>query len=149
MKNKHYSTKIPHCTNFFILLQSNNYIWIQASFNSLPNIVTNDEPENKSADTFSAPPVSKRLALSTNSLSPDVVGRKLVFPAESTLSIQCCLMMNCRTRDSERLKPEAADLFDLTPRQTKEPIIRKHDDRHLNNYNYLLPLALPMSCPQP
>ena len=37
------------------------------------NIVTNDEPENESADTFSAPPVSKRLALSTNSSSPDVV----------------------------------------------------------------------------
>ena len=33
------------------------------------NIVTSDE----SADTFSAPPVSKRLVLSTNSSSPDVV----------------------------------------------------------------------------
>lgn len=37
------------------------------------NIVTSDEPENESADTFSAPPVSKRPALSTKSSSPDVV----------------------------------------------------------------------------
>ena len=37
------------------------------------NIVTSDEPKNESADTFSASPVSKRLVLSANSSSPDVM----------------------------------------------------------------------------
>ena len=44
------------------------------------NIVTDDEPENESAHTSSMPPVPKRLALSTNSSSPDVVVFFNVYP---------------------------------------------------------------------
>ena len=40
-------------------------------------------------------------------------------------------MMNCWAGDLGRSKPGEADLFDLTARQTEEPIIRKRVDRHL------------------